>query len=333
MDSVFYDSTSRLLEQECTPAVIRQIESTGQASALWASLEQSGFADALVPEAANGAGLSLADAWPIVFALGRHAVPAPFAQTMMARAWLHAAGLNTPAGSIAFAPFQVTEADGKLSCRNVTFGRVADHVIAQLDQRVLVLAAKDASISISGGHGSLDADMQWPVASLNAAQQAQAKPHLMADLQAWCLAALIAGASDRVLEMTLDYANQREQFGKPIGRFQAMQQQISEMAELVFGVRMASEMSCRSDGFEPAPLLAALAKMQCSQAVAKIAAITHATHGAIGVTQEYDLQLYTRRLREWARAGGGQGYWASRIGAQALASPHGALDFIRESLF
>ena len=333
MDSVFYDSTSRLLEQQCTPAVIRQVESTGQTAGLWQSLEESGFADALVPEAAGGAGLSLADAWPIVFALGRHAVPAPFAQTMMARAWLHAAGLTTPAGSIAFAPFQVTEADGKVSCRNVTFGRVADHVIAQLDQRVLVLAAKDASITISGGHGSLDADMQWPLASLNAAQQAQAKPHLMADLQAWCLAALIAGASDRVLEMTLDYANQREQFGKPIGRFQAMQQQISEMAELVFGVRMASEMSCRSDGFEPAPLLAALAKMQCSHAVAKIAAITHATHGAIGVTQEYDLQLYTRRLREWARAGGGQGYWSSRIGAQALASPHGALDFIRESLF
>lgn len=333
MDSVFYDSTHRLLEQECTPAVIRQVESTGRADALWAALEQSGFADALVPESANGAGLSLADAWPIVFALGRHVVPSPFAQTMVARAWLHAAGLKLPVGSVTFAPFQVSEEKGAVSCRNVSFGRIADHVIVQLDHRVLVLAAKDASTAISGGHGSLDADMRWPATAVQAAQHAEVAPHLMANLQAWCLAGLIAGAADRVLEMTLDYANQREQFGKPIGRFQAMQQQISEMAEQVFGVRMASEMSCRSESFQPTPLLAALAKMQASQAVAKIASIAHATHGAIGVTQEYDLQLYTRRLREWARAGGGQGYWAARIGAGAMASPHGALDFIRESLF
>ena len=333
MDSVFYDSTCRLLEQECTPNVIRQVESTGRIDAIWGALEQSGFADALVPESADGAGLSLAQAWPIVFALGRHAVPAPFAQTMMARAWLHAAGLKSLPGAITFAPFQVSESDAGIACRNVTFGRVADHVIVQHDKRVLVLAAKDARISISGGHGSLDADMQWTMDAIQQAQIAEAAPHQMADLQAWCLAALIAGAADRVLEMTLDFANQREQFGKPIGRFQAMQQQISEMAELVFGVRMASEMSCSSESWQPPPLLAALAKMQTSQAVARIAAVTHATHGAIGVTQEYDLQLYTRRLREWARSGGGQGYWASRIGEAAVSSPHGALDFIRESLF
>lgn len=333
MQSVFYDSTRRLLEQECTPAVIRQVESTGQIGALWTALEQSGFADALVPESVNGAGLSLEQAWPIVFALGRHAVPVPFAQTMMARAWLQAAGLSQPAGSITFAPFQVAEEQGAISCRNVSFGRVADHVIVQRDHRVVVLATKDASVAISGGHGSLDADIRWPATATKNAQGAEVTPHLMADLQAWCLAGLIAGAADRVLDMTLDYANQREQFGKPIGRFQALQQQISEMAEQVFGVRMASEMSCRSETFTPVPMLAALAKMQSSQAVAKIAAIAHATHGAIGVTQEYDLQLYTRRLREWSRAGGGHGYWASRIGAAALSSPHGVLDFIRGSLF
>ncbi len=333
MQSVFYDSTRRLLEQACTPAVIRQVESTGQIGALWTALEQSGFADALVPEAANGAGLSLEDVWPIVFALGRHAAPAPFAQTMMARGWLHAAGLSLPAGSITFAPFQVAEEQGAMCCRNVSFGRVADHVIVQRDHRLVLLATKDASVAISGGHGSLDADIRWPATATKNAQGAELTPHLIADLQAWCLAGLIAGAADRVLEMTLDYANQREQFGKPIGRFQAVQQQISEMAEQVFGVRMASQMSCRSQSIQPAPLLAALAKMQSSQAVAKIASITHATHGAIGVTQEYDLQLLTRRMREWARAGGGHGYWASRIGAEALASSHGALDFIRESLF
>lgn len=332
MESVFYDSTCRLLEQECTPAVIREVESTGRAGSLWRALEQSGFADAMVPESADGAGLSLLDAWAIVFALGRYAVPTPFAQTMLARAWLHQAGMRIPSGSITFAPFQVRESAEGLSCRHVSFGRLADHVVIQHQQRILILATEDASVTMSGGHASLDADLFWPANLLDAAQRTEAAPNLMAELQAWCLAALIAGAGDRVLEMTLDYANQREQFGKPIGRFQALQQQISEMAEQVFGVRMASEMSCRTDGFRPNALLAAVAKMQCSQAVDKIASVAHAVHGAIGVTKDYDLQLYTRRMREWARSGGGHGYWASMIGAAALSSPHGALDFIRESL-
>lgn len=333
MNNVLYDSTSRLLEQKCTPAVIREIESTGKREVLWSSLEQSGFADALLPESANGAGFALMQAWPIAFALGRHVAPVPFAQTMLARAWLSRVGLVIPLGSITFAPFQVAQDRISVLCRNVSFGRTADYVMVQLDQRILILAVKDATIKMPSGYASLDADMHWPVRVLDEAPQAEAAPHLLADLQAWCLSALIAGAADRVLEMTLDYANQREQFGKPIGRFQAIQQQISEMAEQVFGVRMASEMSCAEDGFQPAPLTAALAKMQCSQAVDKIASISHAVHGAIGVTQEYDLQLYTRRLREWARSGGGHGYWAGRIGAAALSSKQGALDFIRETMF
>lgn len=333
MESFLYDSMCRLLEQKCTHAVIREVESSGRAKALWTSLEQSGFADAILPESASGAGLSLREAWPIVLSLGRHVVPAPFAQTMLARAWLCLAGLKIPSGSITFAPFQVTTGATSVACRNVSFGRTADHVMVQFDRRVVILAAKDASMTVSGGHASLDADMHWPSTVLDEAPQAMAAPHLLADLQAWCLSALIAGAADRVLEMTLNFANQRVQFGKPIGRFQAIQQQISEMAEQVFGVRMASEMSCQADGFQPTPLTAALAKMQCSQAVDKIASISHAVHGAIGVTQEYDLQLHTRRLREWARSGGGHGYWANRIGAAALGSPHGALDFIRDSLF
>jgi alkylation response protein AidB-like acyl-CoA dehydrogenase len=147
------------------------------------------------------------------------------------------------------------------------------------------------------------------------------------------VAVLIAGAADRVFEMTLAHANQREQFGKPIGRFQALQQQISEVAELVFGARMATEMACRSKDWQPTPMLSALAKAQTSQSVARVTAVAHAVHGAIGVTQEYDLQLFTRRLNEWARAGGGHAYWAQQLGQEVLSSKQITLDFIRSELF
>jgi len=80
-------------------------------------------------------------------------------------------------------------------------------------------------------------------------------------------------------------------------------------------------------------MLAALAKSQTSQAVARVTAVAHAVHGAIGVTHEYDLQLFTRRMNEWARAGGGQAFWAQQIGRNLLSSERTTLDFVRSELF
>jgi hypothetical protein len=67
--------------------------------------------------------------------------------------------------------------------------------------------------------------------------------------------------------------------------------------------------------------------------VGKIVAVSHAVHGAIGVTHEYDLQLYTRRLNEWARAGGGAMYWSQQLGKAILDSKQTTLDFCRTELF
>ena len=116
----------------------------------------------------------------------------------------------------------------------------------------------------------------------------------------------MAGAMQRVLEATLAYANDRAQFGKSIGKFQAVQQQLSVMAEQVFAARMAAEIGCAGDGIAPHPLRAAVAKARASEAAEKVVAIAHAVHGAIGVTAEYDLQLHTRRLQEWRADFGSQ---------------------------
>ena len=133
-------------------------------------------------------------------------------------------------------------------------------------------------------------------------------------------ATLMAGAMQRVLEATLAYANDRAQFGKSIGKFQAVQQQLSVMAEQVFAARMAAEIGCASDGIAPQPLRAAVAKARASEAAEKVVAIAHAVHGAIGVTAEFDLQLHTRRLQEWRGDFGSQAYWHAQLGARAAGA-------------
>ncbi len=333
MQNSFYDSADRFFAQECTPAQLRQIEQGSDPKLLWETLLSAGFADGLLPEGAGGAGLTLAEAWPIMFCMGRHALPLPYAHTMLARAWLSHHQQKIPDGSLTFAPFQVNLDDTGLTAHAVNFGLVSDWILAQKGKQVWLLATSEASVTPSGGHGTLDATLTWSVPIAERSLLGKWDLPQFQHLLALSVSVLIAGAADRVFEMTLAHANQREQFGKPIGRFQALQQQISEMAELVFGARMATEMACRSSDWQPAPMLAALAKSQTSQAVARVTAVAHAVHGAIGVTHEYDLQLFTRRMNEWARAGGGQAFWAQQIGRNLLSSERTTLDFVRSELF
>jgi acyl-CoA dehydrogenase len=137
--------------------------------------------------------------------------------------------------------------------------------------------------------------------------------------------------------MTLDYANQREQYGRSIGKFQAIQHQLAVLAENVAAARMAAALGCSGAGHQgspwPLPLRAALAKSRTSEAAALATHIAHAVHGAIGVTSEFDLQLHTRRLHEWRAAFGAETHWNRVLGRSLLAQTSlSTLDFMRSAL-
>lgn len=334
MDTLFGDTARRLFAQAYPTDVLRAVERGQAPAAAWQAIEASGFLDALLPEDANGAGLRLADIAPLALAVGRHAVGVPVMQTLLARAWLHAAGHTPPPGPIALAPSAVSiDADG-VQAHAVGAARAAEWVLAAVPGGVRLLPVAEAQAAPSGGHGSLDADLRWPAAAADAALRAEVADAALADLAAVACAGIIAGALERILELTVDYANQRTQFGKPIGRFQAVQQQISALAEQVWAVRAAAQLAFQSPTWQPQPLLAAQGKARASAAVARAADIAHAVHGAIGVTAECDLQCYTRRLREWRRSAGGELHWNARIGAHALAARElSALDYVRAHLY
>jgi alkylation response protein AidB-like acyl-CoA dehydrogenase len=127
-------------------------------------------------------------------------------------------------------------------------------------------------------------------------------------------AARIAGAAARVLELSLAHAQQRVQFGRPIGAFQAVQHQLAVMAEQVAAARMASQLAYAAPGAVPDAVLAAMAKSVAGEAAGAVAAGGHAVHGAIGITAECDLQLLTRRLLAWRSDGGSPSHAARRVG-------------------
>lgn len=129
----------------------------------------------------------------------------------------------------------------------------------------------------------------------------------------------MAGALEAVQALTLEYAGSRRQFGREIGRFQAIQHQIAVLAEEAIAARAAAEIAFVGAPGEVSERRAAVAKIRCGQAAVRVAAIAHAVHGAIGVSEEYALRRYTRRLRELALAQGGETTWAALLGSWALS--------------
>lgn len=333
MQDVFADAMEQLLGAFCSPAVVREIErGAGRqpneaAASLWSELIASGFADAWIPENRGGAGLSLPDIFSIVLACGRHALPLPFAHTLLARGLLSAQAC--PVGAITIANAARELADGSIECAQTPFGLTADWVVVDLPSRVLLLPVGAASRAATGVHGSLDADLRW--SAMPADHRVLPRDRDWRTLGATICAALMAGALEQVLELTLNYANERSQFGKPIGKFQAIQQQLSVMAEDVFAAKMAAQIAFAATRESVLP--AAVAKARASEAAPRVAASAHAVHGAMGFTEEYDLQLYTRRLHEWRMAYGAEQFWNQKLGQAVLEREGGALDFIRQTLF
>lgn len=321
----------RLLAEQCTPDVVRRIEAGDSPAALWQQFEASGFLDALVPEASGGAGLTLAQALPLFEAEGGHAVPQPLAHTMFVRAVLAHEGAAPPPGPIAIAPLLLRAVDGSLRCPSTPYGLLAEWVAVATPQGWLLLPATQAQRTATGIHGSLVADLHW--STLPAGAHRSAQPAAWCDAGALIAAALLAGGLQRVMQMTVDYANQREQFGRSIGKFQAIQHQLAVLAENVAASRMAAALGCSDAATWPLPLRAAVAKARTSEAAALAAHIAHAVHGAIGVTAEFDLQLHTRRLHEWRAAFGAETHWNRVLGRALLAdTSRSTLDFMRHAL-
>jgi alkylation response protein AidB-like acyl-CoA dehydrogenase len=119
------------------------------------------------------------------------------------------------------------------------------------------------------------------------------------DLAVVALASEQAGGAERALEMAVDYAKIRVQFGRPIGSFQAIKHKCADMLLEVESAKSAAYFAAWSaaDGSEELPVAAALAKSYCSDAFFHVAAENIQVHGGIGFTWEHDAHLYFRRAK------------------------------------
>ncbi len=256
--------------------------------------------------------------------LGRYGTPLPIAQTIVARALVH----DLSDGMATIATQCQRPAAGGLRCLQVPAGMVADHVLVCDGDRMLLLGCAGAQRDPVGDRRNLVAHLTWAGDGAIVVASETGGRELLAHAAA-LTSALLGGAMQRTFEMALAQCNNRVQFGKSIGKFQAIQQQISLMAEHVLAASLAAESAFRGDGPAPSLLAAAVAKSRTSEAAGLVAATAHAVHGAIGMTDEFDLAIMTRRLHDWRMQYGAEMVWNRRIGAEVLASAQTLADFVR----
>jgi acyl-CoA dehydrogenase len=335
---MFAEAIAAILAHHCTTDIVRGIEAGASAQLLSGALQEAGFLELLAPEEHGGADAGWREFFEVVSLCGAWAVPLPLAQTIAARRFTIEPE-RLPAGFISFAPTLIRGSGGTFLAFNVPSGRTSSHVIGVIDEVLVLLAVSDASSSSSGRgaggiqakgiQGSLDASFCWPAHAVQVLRGGIAAAEL-APIAALLHAGLLTGAMKRCFDLTMAYANERIQFGKPIGKFQAIQHQLSVMAEHVAAGRMAVEAAFATDAIRPALMACAIAKARSSEAAQHVAAISHAVHGAIGVTAEYELQLFTRRLHGWRMAHGSEVCWHRVLGQHFLDSRQPlVVDFVR----
>lgn len=329
------EQLDRLFSRNVTRALLAESEAEAELGPIWEETVELGVTTALVAEEMGGAGLTWSDCEGVFRALGTHLAPIPLGETMIGAWALASAGIDPPDGAIAVLPKVVClDANDLVSGENdlVPWAVHASHLIAVVERDgtryVGMLEAaqtkRDSTETIGripSARVLLDRVRPLQVAVAPAAIGNEGLlPHL-ASLRA----CQIAGALNQILALSVEYGNTRIQFGKPIGRFQAIQHMIAELASMTAATQTAGLFACRRIDSGDSEFGAAVAKIQSGKAATRGTEIAHQVFGAIGVTDEHMLHYFTRRLWQWRSEGGSNHYWAERLGQQVLAHQGNAL--------
>lgn len=289
-DQLLLQSSIReYLEGTHGPELLRALDEseTKRQADIWQGLVEMGLTGLLVPEAQGGLGMTLVEAALIAEELGRANVSEPLVDTAFVAAPL-LAGDDARLAAIAA---------GELK---VALAHPFNPWVADLDQAGLLIAGDRIVDAPSAGE---KLDTIDPLRKLFAAPADVAANDRMLDLAALMASAQMLGAAQRMLDLAAEYAKAREQFGQPIGSFQAVKHHLSTAMVRIEFARPVVWRAAKAlaDGQANASTHVSHAKLATTDAAMLTAETAIQVHGAMGYTYEVDLHFWMKRV--WALAG------------------------------
>jgi acyl-CoA dehydrogenase len=315
------DTTARLLDEIAQTTAL-------SFEAAWAKADELGLPLLMLDETAGGFGGGWNDLLAVQWEVGRRASALPLGEAVVANWLCSRAGLEPQAGLGSFA----VEAQGLVhgsrysgTCKHVAAGRHTQWIVCiHADGSLIRLQSQHGAITRGENLAGEPRDsLTFHDALYERAPFAQAGANLAFDYGALMRLGQIAGSLTAALALTTEHVTQRVQFGKPIGAFQSVQQQLAVFAIETTAAGCAARAACDAADRAPTPHAAwyaiAAAKLRANIAIGVATATAHQLHGAIGFTQEHSLHPLTRRLWAWRTEAGNDRFWAARLGSHVAA--------------
>jgi alkylation response protein AidB-like acyl-CoA dehydrogenase len=311
-----------LLDGLASPTRVRAVMDAGGGfdAELWKAMVEQGWTGIDLPESQGGLGLGAVEVAVLLDEVGRHAAPAPFLPNLLAVGALGHAGEERLVERLVGG-----DAIGCVAWSSrpdaVRAGRDGDawSLTGRSDPSLFAPSAEVAVVFADDGEGSAlfavgverppgrepamdrTRELGWlrfertPATRLGGREAVDA----LLDRGATYTSAEMLGGASRAMEMAVDYAKERVQFGRPIGSFQAVKHRCADMLVDVEGMRSTAYWAgwCIGAGHADASVAASTAKVWCSDASKRVMASSLQVHGGIGFTWEHDLHLFLKRAQ------------------------------------
>jgi acyl-CoA dehydrogenase len=335
------ETMGRLFEDKSTKQVVDAAETGVFAADLWRAVAETGVPMAALPESAGGADAEWEDLFYVLRVAGRFSAPIPLAETMLA-GWVAAsAGIETTDGPMTVGPVRAGDRlslvrDGNGWRLSGTASRLP--YAANAERIILIADGPDGEMAVGldgTGGGALSAGKNIANEARDtitfdgvALSADSARPvgdgvsrAALYRRGALARATMMSGAMENAMDLACTYAQQRIQFGRPISKFQAVQQNLAVLASQAAAAVAAANLGIQSltKDAETQEYQIAIAKVRVGEAATLACELAHQAHGAIGFTKEYALQLSTRRLWSWREEFGGDPEWAVKLGGYFCA--------------
>ena len=322
------ETVRAFVAKECPPPKLREIFDSGVGTDpdLWRGVVEMGLAGLVIPEEHGGAGMELLETALVTEALGSGVLPGPFLGHTLAslalvlggseaqkKAWLPRMAAGDAIGTYAVAEenshwepseWSVEERDGELTGLKlyVPNANLADVIVVGCSRGRLALVERGARGVTLEDMGGIDLSRPIFRLTLDGAraeilESGQDVSGRIRDAALLMLAADSFGVASRLIEMSVDYALTREQFGTVIGQFQSVKHQLARLATDIEPTRALFWYAAHAFDHRPeeAERAAALAKAHITERAMHTAREAVELHGGLGFTWECDVQMWYKR--------------------------------------
>lgn len=331
---LFQESVRDFLVNEVTPERIRACWETdsGRDPALWRQLAELGLAGITVPEEHGGLGMSELDFVLLAQECGYVALPEPLVHTVLVAVPM----LKDIGGELAaqwlpkIASGECIAVVGVAQNLVVEDAHIADLLLLQHGDTLVAATADQVTLqhneSVDPSRKLFTVEVLPGAVTVAAAEEAATLIASALNRGALGCAAQALGLAQRMIDLSVQYTSERQQFGKPIGSFQAIKHQMANVAVQLEYAKAPTHRAAYavSVGQECAAQAVSHAKLVACEAASLAAKNSHQAHGAMGYTWEVDLHIFMKKAWALANTWGDAGFHKTRV-ADRIFAPGAAL--------